>query len=215
MKPIDYWTAQAASYAPPYGRGLVRFTARRQHRTILKLLAPRSGELVLDAGCGTGLLTLEMAARGARVWAVDFCAEMVARVEGAEKVICADLQTLDLDVRFDAVVCAGALNFVDAPRAIARLAAHTREGGLLVVMMTRPSVAGLAYTLSRKLLGVPFRLLSVRALLEHAAVHGLHLMAREDTLPHDVVLVLQRRPPVSRSPAAPPPDRARPAAPGA
>ena len=160
---------------------------------MLKLLAPRGGERVLDAGCGAGLLTLELAARGARVWAVDYCQAMVDQVRKAETVTRADLETLSLGVESDAVVCAGSLNFLDAPRAMERLVAHTRPGGMMVVMVTRPSIAGLCYTASRKLMGVPFRLLSTRALQECGAKHDLELVAREPTLPHDIVLAFRRR----------------------
>jgi 2-polyprenyl-3-methyl-5-hydroxy-6-metoxy-1,4-benzoquinol methylase len=195
MNGSDYWTAQAVNYAHPNGRGFVRFAARRQHAAVLKLLAPRAGEHVLDAGCGTGLLTLELVARGARVWAVDYCQAMVDCVAKAETVSCADLETLALGVQFDAVVCAGALNFLDAPRALERLAAHTRPGGMMIVMVTRPSIAGLFYTASRKLMRVPFQLHSVRTLQDCAAQHGMELMARERTLPHDIVLAFRRRTP--------------------
>ena len=195
MNGFEYWTAQSVHYAPPHGRGLVRFTARRQHAAVLKLLAPRGGERVLDAGCGTGLLTLALADRGARVWAVDYCQAMVDKVDRAETVICANLETLALGVEFDAVVCAGALNFLDAPRALERLAAHTRPGGVMVVMVTRASIAGLCYAASRKLLGVPFQLHTVRWLRECAGQHGMELVARERTLPHDIVLAFRRRTP--------------------
>jgi hypothetical protein len=87
----------------------------------------------------------------------------------------------------------GALNFMNAPRAMERLAAHTRAGGTLVVMVTRPSPLGLAYRASRWVRRVPFTLWSAGHLAKLALQHGLELLARKNTLPHDVVLGFRKR----------------------
>lgn len=184
---LAYWAGQAASYAPPGGSGWVRFTAARQHAALLKLLAPRGGELVLDAGCGSGLLTTRLIGRGCKVWSVDFCAEMLAHVKGAERVLHADLHTLDLDVRFDAIACAGAFNFLDPAVVFKNFAKMLRPGGVVVILVTRPSIAGLAYAFSRAVKKVPFTMWSRAQLGESAKAAGLELVAAEKTLPHDVV----------------------------
>ncbi|HEY6945770.1 MAG TPA: methyltransferase domain-containing protein [Candidatus Acidoferrum sp.] len=46
---------------------------------LVELLAPKSGERILDLGCGTGALTAEIAARGAEVLGVDRSGEMIAQ----------------------------------------------------------------------------------------------------------------------------------------
>ena len=46
---------------------------------LVKLLAPKAGERILDLGCGTGALTAEIAARGAEVLGVDRSEEMIAQ----------------------------------------------------------------------------------------------------------------------------------------
>jgi 2-polyprenyl-3-methyl-5-hydroxy-6-metoxy-1,4-benzoquinol methylase len=190
---LDYWCAQAEHYDTEYGRGLVGWTARWQHEAVLGLLAPRGGETILDAGCGSGLFSARLAALGARVTAVDICPQMLALVPpGRAETICSDLETLDLRRSFDAVACVGALNFMNAHRAMQRLAAHTREGGQLVVMVTRPSLLGAAYHVSRLLKRVPFTLWSARQLTEMARRCGLEPIARRNALPHDVVLSFQK-----------------------
>ena len=46
---------------------------------LVELLAPKAGERILDLGCGTGVLTAEIAARGAEVLGVDRSEEMIAQ----------------------------------------------------------------------------------------------------------------------------------------
>src|SRR3954447_11364168 len=71
---------------------------------------------VLDAGCGTGRVAVELAARGYDVVGVDSDASMldVARRHDLEWVL-ADLATLELDRRFDLIVCAGNVMVFLAP----------------------------------------------------------------------------------------------------
>ena len=100
-------------------------------------LAPK-GARVLDAGCGTGRVAVELARRGYAVTGVDNDASMleVARRSDAVRWCDADLARLDLGERFDVVVAAGNVVVFLAEgteqRVVARLAAHLVPGGLLV-----------------------------------------------------------------------------------
>lgn len=70
-------------------------------------LAPRS---VLDAGCGTGRVAIELARRGVRVVGVDNDASMLATARRRQPEMTwveADLTKLELGLRFDVVVMAG------------------------------------------------------------------------------------------------------------
>ncbi|HEU0103017.1 MAG TPA: class I SAM-dependent methyltransferase [Mycobacteriales bacterium] len=100
-------------------------------------LLPR-GARVLDAGCGTGRVAVELARRGHEVVGVDNDASMlaVARTHPGPRWRDADLASLDLPDRFDLVVAAGnVVVFLAAgtePAVVARLAQHLVPGGLLV-----------------------------------------------------------------------------------
>jgi SAM-dependent methyltransferase len=93
---------------------------------------------VLDAGCGTGRVAVELARRGHRVVGADNDASMleVARRSPEVRWELADLAVMDLTDRFDLVVAAGNVMVFLEPgseaRVVARLAAHLRPGGLLV-----------------------------------------------------------------------------------
>ena len=92
---------------------------------------------VLDAGCGTGRVAIELGRRGYDVVGVDNDSSMldVARRSPGTWVE-ADLAALDLGRAFDLVVCAGNVMVFLAegtePRVVERLAAHVVPGGLLV-----------------------------------------------------------------------------------
>ncbi|HET9051566.1 MAG TPA: class I SAM-dependent methyltransferase [Candidatus Dormibacteraeota bacterium] len=100
---------------------------------------------VLDAGCGTGRVAIELARRGLEVVGVDVEQGMLAvarRAAAALRWELADLATLDLDdggggrLRVDAAVLAGNVMLFVAPGTealvVAALARHLVPGGLLV-----------------------------------------------------------------------------------
>ncbi|MGB8652659.1 MAG: class I SAM-dependent methyltransferase [Mycobacteriales bacterium] len=100
-------------------------------------LLPR-GAAVLDAGCGTGRVAVELARRGHDVVGVDNDASMLAVAQRSPDVTweLQDLAALDLAARFDLVVAAGNVVVFLAPgtepEAVRRMAAHLVPGGLLV-----------------------------------------------------------------------------------
>jgi SAM-dependent methyltransferase len=101
-----------------------------------RLLHP--GARVLDAGCGTGRVAVELARRGYDVVGVDNDVSMleVARRSDAVRWVQADLAALALDQPVDLVVAAGnVVVFLEPgsePEVVRRMAACLRTGGLLV-----------------------------------------------------------------------------------
>lgn len=97
---------------------------------------PRS---VLDAGCGTGRVAIELARRDIEVVGVDLDPAMLgAAVRKAPELawVQADLAALDLGRTFDVVLLAGNVMLFVAPgtecQVVARAAAHLGPGGRLV-----------------------------------------------------------------------------------
>ena len=94
---------------------------------------------VLDAGCGTGRVAVELARRGLDVTGVDVDASMldVARTKAPDLPwILGDLATVDLNRTFDLVLLAGNVMIFLAPGTegpvVANLARHLEPGGSLV-----------------------------------------------------------------------------------
>ncbi|TJZ77069.1 class I SAM-dependent methyltransferase [Rhodococcus oryzae] len=106
-------------------------------RMLDAVIAP--GSRVLDAGCGTGRVGVELSRRGHHVTAVDLDPVLVeaARAHPELTVHQADLAELDLPGEtFDAIIAAGNVLIFLEPgterTVLQRFAAHLADGGVLV-----------------------------------------------------------------------------------
>ncbi|MEV7565662.1 class I SAM-dependent methyltransferase [Streptomyces tanashiensis] len=109
---------------------------------------------VLDAGCGTGEMTLRLAAAGHLMTAADASDGMITvaadrlsdRPELAARVrfLQADVEVLDVGgERFDLVCCHGVLMYLDEPAtAVARLSGMVAPGGVLSVLTKNRAATG-------------------------------------------------------------------------
>jgi len=107
---------------------------------ILDLLKPGHGEVILDAGCGTGIFTSDILAAGSKVCGLDLSLPMLLRAN--EKAGCypfravvGDILTLPFPGEvFDKTVSITTLEFVaEARAAVDELFRVTRRGGCIVV----------------------------------------------------------------------------------
>ena len=116
---------------------------------LVAALAPTS---VLDAGCGTGRIAIELAVRGIDIVGVDLDPSMlaVARDKAPHLAwVAGDLASVDLGRSFDIVVLAGNVMIFLAPgteaTVVATMARHLRPGGALVAgFQLRPGGLALA-----------------------------------------------------------------------
>ena len=101
---------------------------------ILRWLAPRAGERVLDLGCGDGALTEKLVAAGAKVVGVDSSEDLLkeARARGLA-VRRLDGQAMDFEQDFDAVFSNAALHWMpQAPAVLDGVARALVPGGRFV-----------------------------------------------------------------------------------
>lgn len=122
-------------FETPVGRAVLRY----ESGLVLDLLGPAPGELILDAGSGTGLFTRQFLGRGAKVAGIDISWAMLRRAQERAASYpglwaAADMVRLPFaDGRFDKTVSVAALEFIaDARRAIAEFFRVTRRGGTVV-----------------------------------------------------------------------------------
>ena len=138
--PANRWLSEAGGRSGTYDDRWEQLAAegRNVHgeADFVEALHPRS---VLDAGCGTGRVAVELARRGIDVVGVDIDPSMLA-VAGRKapdvRWMQADLATVDLGRTFDVVVMAGNVMIFLAPgteaAVVANLARHLDPGGALV-----------------------------------------------------------------------------------
>lgn len=132
--------AQAAAYDRWYETPLGRWVDQCEKDAVLALLPRLEGLRVLDAGCGTGIFSLWLAAKGARVVGLDRSGAMLARARdkaleqsGTLRWVQGDLLSLPVaDASFDGVLAMLCLDFIAArPAALQELARVLRPGGFL------------------------------------------------------------------------------------
>jgi SAM-dependent methyltransferase len=121
----DRWQRLAAAGVDPHGEA--------------GLVAGLDPSSVLDAGCGTGRVAIELARRGIDVVGVDLDEGLLARARAKAPELAwvhADLRTLQLGRRFDAIVMAGNVMIFLEPGSeaavVRNLAGHLAPRGHLV-----------------------------------------------------------------------------------
>jgi 2-polyprenyl-6-hydroxyphenyl methylase/3-demethylubiquinone-9 3-methyltransferase len=206
------WSAPAGALAP------LHWLAEARARLVPP--AARAGAVLVDVGCGGGLLAPHLAGRGYRHVGVDLmasCAE-TSRRRGVTA-LRGDAQALPLASGSADVVVAGEIleHLPDLRRAVAELCRVLRPGGLLVLdtlNATRLSRL-IAVTLGERVPGVPPGIhdpalfVPVARLVDECASHGVRLRVRGiRPTTGGLLRWLRYRHRVARRPAgAPPPAR--------
>ena len=102
-----------------------------------ELLGTAPGTLsVLDVGCGTGIASRQMAARGAKVLGIEVAPRMaeIARRQGIDVEISAFEEWDAAGRSFDRVTSAQAWHWLDLPVATSKAASLLRPGGVLALV---------------------------------------------------------------------------------
>jgi ubiquinone/menaquinone biosynthesis C-methylase UbiE len=107
---------------------------------IVDCVQPGPGELILDAGCGTGIFTLDLLSAGSRVVGLDISFPMLRRAREKQEghpfsPVWGDIPALPFRAEtFDKVVSVTAIEFVeDGKRAVAEMFRVVKRGGIVVV----------------------------------------------------------------------------------
>jgi len=111
-----------------------------ESKLVLRMLKPRSGEVILDAGCGTGIFTADMLDTGTRIVGFDLSRNMLRRAlvrcgSRTFQPVLGDVRSLPFpDASFHKTVSITAIEFIqDAGIAVEELFRVTKPGGLIVV----------------------------------------------------------------------------------
>jgi len=195
-----------------YDRGMRLLTLGRIDR-IKEEIANRwiePGQAVLEIGCGTGRLSARMAARGARVVAIDVSEPMLALARvtapGVELHHMTAVEIGDLGAeRFDRIVATlslSELSEAEVNHVVRAAASLLRPGGRLVVADEVPAARWWGRPLAA-LVRVPLAALTflltqntthaLKGLAARLEAAGLHLVHREDHLLGTLALVVAEK----------------------
>lgn len=174
----DHFTDRASEYGSASSSGLWKAWRAMERRAIWRLLRPTAGERILDAGCGAGYYSEHLIASGAEVCATDLSASMTRETARRLHVpaFVSNLEHIPLTGKFDAVLCAGALEFCNDPvAAMIAMAALVAPQGRLVIMLPADGIGGKIYRCYHMRNGLAIKLFSAAWLREIATTIGMKL----------------------------------------
>ena len=111
-----------------------------ESKLLLEMLKPQPGELILDAGCGTGIFTADIVETGARVVGLELALAMLLRAltkfpSQTFQPVIGDMRCLPFaDDSFQKTISITAIEFIqDAKTAVGELFRVTKPKGYIVV----------------------------------------------------------------------------------
>ncbi len=108
-------------------------------RELITMLAPHTGEYIVDLGCGTGDLCHEIEKSGANVLGLDSSESMIARAREKypkSEFLVADLRNFDLMKPADAFLSNATMHFVtDQEQALNQIYSNLKPGGRFIAEM--------------------------------------------------------------------------------
>lgn len=144
-----YFDAQAPDYTEASARWPWSWVRAREAHAVLAALGQVEGHTVWDVGCGAGFYTRQVLRRGAEeVVAVDGAPRMLEQLHHPRvRTILGDAARVDPGGRFDRIVCAGMLEFVDDPRSVlAHLSRHAAKDAVLALLVPAKNTLSRLYS---------------------------------------------------------------------
>jgi 2-polyprenyl-3-methyl-5-hydroxy-6-metoxy-1,4-benzoquinol methylase len=139
----QYWDKEAATFDNEPDHGLGDHVVLSAWRELLEISLPSAPSSILDMGCGTGSLSVVMAALGHEVTGLDLSPAMIARAEAKAETVGCSITFKIMDAsdpqisqqRFDALVCRHLLwALPDRILALQRWSSLLSPGGRLVLI---------------------------------------------------------------------------------
>ena len=175
MNIATYYDKQAMDYIKRLTSGSPGRRKRQEKEYVLKLLYPKKGEKILDAGCGTGYYSGFIKKAGCEVIGIDISEKMIeeAKKLGIKTRIC-NLENFDLNEKFDKIVSCGALEFCKKHLSVLRnLKKHLKKGGSIVILIPALSTIGILYKIYHLKNGINITLFSKKRIKKLLGKAGL------------------------------------------
>lgn len=140
----------------------------KEKKIVMRKLNPKKNELILDAGCGSGLYSRIILDNDAKPVGIDLSYGMINQYNKNGMLgVMGDIESIPFKVKFDKVLCSGSLEFVnDVDKAIGSFNSALKVGGLLVLLYPRFNIFGFLYFHYHKFHGLNIKLFSNKEISE-------------------------------------------------
>ena len=161
---------------------------RRAEVQAVSALAGRTHSLnMLELGCGAGLYSRHFLKLGVQhIHAVDSSALMVEHLAEEEQIISvvSHIEDLSLEMKFDLIVAAGLLEFLEQPDMLFHVAQkHAQKDSTFLLLVPKSGFLAQLYKLYHLLHGFKINIFSQREIETMAMKHGWHLAATQKATP--------------------------------
>jgi 2-polyprenyl-3-methyl-5-hydroxy-6-metoxy-1,4-benzoquinol methylase len=157
---------------------------------ISALISDVVGLRMLDLGCGAGLFSRQFRDRGvAEVYAVDACSEMTANLEREKNIIVlsTSIENLEIDTRFDLIIAAGLVEFLESPDTVFKVArTHAKPDAILLLLFPYDGILTRLYKLFHFYNGLEINIVSENILLSLAKQSDWNIISMRRASPISV-----------------------------
>lgn len=175
---MNYFDQRAEKYLEKSDSFFWSYFRRKEKKQIEAQLSPAVGMKLLDLGCGAGYYSLYFKEKyNLDVLGVDNSAAMIS-VLSRNKIRCiqSEIETFLSDEKFNLILMAGVLEFVDKPENVFfNISTMLSHGGRCVLLVPRKNIAGAIYKYHHALVGCRVNLRSKGYYLNLANNHGLQV----------------------------------------
>jgi len=192
-----YFDLKAHGYLESEKRVFWNVIKNKEKIAVLNMLEPASGNFILDAGCGAGYYMSALAERGCAVEGIDFSPRMVEEVKKLgfnAKVLNLEAEYY-IDIKYDKIICAGALEFCrDPARILMNLSNMLKPKGFIVLLLPRSSLTGVVYKIFHRYFGCRERitLYGIRRVIELARCCNLMVNDTASATPFSFAIKLSK-----------------------
>ena len=146
MQKITSWGKVAGWYNRLLEEGDDTYQEKLIKPNLIRILAPRPGEEILDVGCGQGFFARAIAGAGTKVVGIDVAGELIKLAKGQSDknqiflVLSAEKMTSLTANRFYAAICVLALqNIKNLQAAVLEMARVLKPGGRCIIVLNHPA----------------------------------------------------------------------------